>query len=94
MDACGVRAILPRPEGRGLPRIPIKTKDFFVFEKGVTLSIPESAKPNLYHRARIVLQSGTLPTMLGATVFLAVTANLYELLCTAGFPMVFTRILP
>lgn len=71
----------------------INTKDFFAFEKGITLSIPESAKPNLYHRARIVLQSSNLPAMLGATVFLAVTANLYELLCTAGFPMVFTRIL-
>lgn len=71
----------------------INTKDFFAFEKGITLSIPESAKPNLYLRARIVLQSSNLPAMLGATVFLAVTANLYELLCTAGFPMVFTRIL-
>jgi hypothetical protein len=71
----------------------INTKDFFAFEKGVTLSIPESAKPNLYRRARVVLQSGNLPAMLGATVFLAVTANFYELLCTAGFPMVFTRIL-
>jgi cytochrome c biogenesis protein CcdA len=71
----------------------INTKDFFAFEKGLTLSIPESAKPNLYRRARIVLQSSNLPAMLGATVFLAVTANIYELLCTAGFPMVFTRIL-
>lgn len=71
----------------------INIKDFFAFEKGVTLSIPESAKPDLYHRARIVLQSSNLTAMLGATVFLAVTANLYELLCTAGFPMVFTRIL-
>lgn len=71
----------------------INTKDFFAFEKGLTLSIPESAKPNLYRRARIVLQSSNLPAMLAATVFLAVTANIYELLCTAGFPMVFTRIL-
>lgn len=71
----------------------INTKDFFAFEKGVTLSIPESAKPNLYRRARVVLQSDNLPAMLGATMFLAVTANFYELLCTAGFPMVFTRVL-
>jgi cytochrome c biogenesis protein CcdA len=31
--------------------------------------------------------------MLAATVSLAVLANLYELLCTAGFPMVYTRLL-
>jgi len=31
--------------------------------------------------------------MLAATVALALAANTYELLCTAGFPMVFTRVL-
>ena len=31
--------------------------------------------------------------MLTATVVLAIAANFYELLCTAGFPMVFTRLL-
>jgi hypothetical protein len=31
--------------------------------------------------------------VLGATVALAVVANSYELLCTAGLPMVFTRVL-
>ncbi len=33
------------------------------------------------------------PAMLAATVVLAIAANFYELLCTAGFPMVFTRLL-
>ncbi|MDO9243236.1 MAG: hypothetical protein Q7U32_05455, partial [Rhodocyclaceae bacterium] len=68
-------------------------KDFFAFEKGITLSIPESAKPHIYRRARAILQSGNGFAMLAATVFLAVAANFYELLCTAGFPMVYTRIL-
>ncbi len=31
--------------------------------------------------------------MLASTVLLAMAANFYELLCTAGFPMVFTRVL-
>jgi uncharacterized membrane protein HdeD (DUF308 family) len=34
-----------------------------------------------------------LPTLLVGTVTLAVIANSYELLCTAGFPMVYTRAL-
>ncbi len=71
----------------------INLKDFFAFERGVTLSIPEAAKPGLYRRARAILQSGGTGAMLAATVFLAVAANFYELLCTAGFPMVYTRIL-
>ena len=31
--------------------------------------------------------------MMGGTVVLAISANAYELLCTAGFPMVYTRAL-
>jgi hypothetical protein len=71
----------------------INVKDFFAFERGITLSIPESAKPDLYRKARAIIQSGSTTAMLTATVFLAVAANFYELLCTAGFPMVYTRIL-
>ncbi len=71
----------------------VNVKDFFAFEKGITLSIPESAKPNIYRRARAILQSERTGPMLLATVFLAIAANFYELLCTAGFPMVYTRIL-
>jgi hypothetical protein len=71
----------------------VNIKDFFAFEKGITLSIPESAKPNIYRRARAILQSERTLPMLAATVFLAIAANFYELLCTAGFPMVYTRIL-
>ncbi|MCR4302601.1 MAG: hypothetical protein NUV63_00020 [Gallionella sp.] len=71
----------------------VNVKDFFLFEKGVTLSIPESKKPDIFRRARAILSAGSLPAMLAATIFLAVTANFYELLCTAGFPMVYTRLL-
>ena len=34
-----------------------------------------------------------MPMLLLGTVVLAVTANMYELLCTSGFPLVYTRIL-
>lgn len=71
----------------------VNVKDFFLFGRGVSLSIPESKKPGLFRRARAVLTAENLPAMLAATVLLAVAANFYELLCTAGFPMVYTRIL-
>lgn len=71
----------------------VNVKDFFLFGKGFTLSIPESKKPGLFRRARAILSAGSLPAMLAATLFLAVAANFYELLCTAGFPMVYTRLL-
>jgi hypothetical protein len=71
----------------------VNVKDFFLFGRGVSLSIPESKKPDIFRRARAILAADKLPAMLTATVFLAVAANFYELLCTAGFPMVYTRLL-
>ena len=71
----------------------INVKDFFRFGRGISLSIPESRKPGIYRRARTILTAGNVPAMLAATLLLAVAANFYELLCTAGFPMVYTRLL-
>ena len=71
----------------------VNVKDFFVFEKGLTLSIPEAKKPDIFRRTRGILAAENLPAMIAATVLLAIAANFYELLCTAGFPMVYTRLL-
>ena len=71
----------------------LNVKDFFLFKQGPTLSIPEQAKPGLFRRMRGLLSADNLGTMLFGTVMLALAANSYELLCTAGFPMVYTRVL-
>jgi len=71
----------------------LNIKDFFWFKRGVSLSISNQHQGRLIQRMRNLLGSGSLPTMLLATVSLAIVANLYELLCTAGFPMVYTRLL-
>lgn len=71
----------------------VNVKDFFAFKQGLSLSIPESRQADIFQRGRRILGAGSLPAMLAATIFLAVAANFYELLCTAGFPMVYTRLL-
>lgn len=71
----------------------INIKDYFWFKQGVSLSIPEAAKPGLYQRMRGLLKSDNLPALTLGAIALAVAANSYELLCTAGFPMVYTRLL-
>lgn len=68
-------------------------KDYFLPGTGGTLSIPDSAKPGLYARMRKLTTGDAMPTVLLGTVALAAVANSYELLCTAGFPLVFTRVL-
>ena len=71
----------------------INIKDFFWFHRGISLSIPDSAKPGLFQRMRVLLNASNLNTMIFGTIVLAIVANSYELLCTAGFPMVYTRAL-
>lgn len=71
----------------------VNIKDYFWFEKGLTLSIPDSKKPDIFRRTRNILSAENMPAMIAATAFLAIAANFYELLRTAGFPMVYTRLL-
>ena len=71
----------------------LNIKDYFWFKEGPSLTIPESAKPGLFRRMRDIVTTGSLGPMLASTVLLAIVANSYELLCTAGFPMVYTRVL-
>jgi thiol-disulfide isomerase/thioredoxin len=71
----------------------VNIKDFFWFGSGPSLSIPEGAKPRLFERMRAIAAGRNLFAMIVGTSLLAVAANSYELLCTAGFPMVYTRIL-
>jgi thiol-disulfide isomerase/thioredoxin len=71
----------------------LNIKDYFWFKEGPSLSIPDAAKPGLFKRMREVVVTGNMGPMLASTVLLAIVANSYELLCTAGFPMVYTRAL-
>lgn len=71
----------------------VNIKDYLRPGQGLSLSIPESKKPGLFMRMRNLLQAENLAAMTAATITLAVAANTYELLCTAGLPMVYTRIL-
>lgn len=71
----------------------LNIKDYFFFKQGVSLSLSETSKDKLFTRIRYLSQNGNWPAMIIATIILAIAANSYELLCTAGLPMVFTRVL-
>ncbi len=72
----------------------INIKDYFWFSEGVSLSIPESAKPGIYSRMRNVMaNTENLPMLVGSTIVLAAGVSVVELACTAGFPIVWTNIL-
>lgn len=69
----------------------INIKDFFFFKKGASLSIPEDKKPGIYRQMRKLVKNPKITAVIIGTVALAGTVNFYELLCTLGLPLVFTR---
>jgi glutaredoxin len=71
----------------------VNVKDFFAFRQGLSFSIPDAAKPRLYARLRRVVQAENLTGALIGIVILAGLVNILELLCTAGFPALYTQIL-
>jgi hypothetical protein len=71
----------------------VNVKDFFAWGRGISFSIPASAKPGLYARVRSVLNAEALTASLLAVASLAVVVNVVELLCTAGLPAVYTAVL-
>ena len=71
----------------------INIKDFWAFRRGISLSIPDTAKPGLYARMRRILQAENILAALIGTVMLAVLVQAVELVCTAGLPALYTRIL-
>lgn len=71
----------------------LNLKDSWRFGQGVSLSIPAAAKPGIYARMRNVLHADNLTAALLGTVLLGVLVQIVELMCTSGFPALFTRIL-
>jgi glutaredoxin len=71
----------------------LNVKDFFAFGRGVSVGIPEAAKPGIYAQVRRVLSAENLVGALSAVAVLGVLVNTVELLCTAGLPAIYTRVL-
>jgi hypothetical protein len=71
----------------------LNIKDFVFFKRGVSLAIPDGSRNALIARMRTITLSGRTSAMAGGAALLAIGANFYEMLCTAGFPMVYTKVL-
>jgi glutaredoxin len=71
----------------------VNLKDFWFFGRGLSLSIPASAKPGIYAKMRDVLSAQNLTRAIMGVIMLAVLVQLVELMCTSGFPALYTRIL-
>ena len=71
----------------------VNVKEFWAFRQGLSLSIPESAKPGLYSRVRKILAAEHMSQAIIGILVLAILVNMIEFVCTAGFPAMFTQVL-
>jgi len=71
----------------------INLKDFLGVAHSVSLTIPASAKPGIYARLRGILHAKAMWPAIAGAAMLAVLVQIVELLCTSGFPALYTRIL-
>jgi glutaredoxin len=71
----------------------LNVKDFMAFGQGLSVGIPQAAKPKIYDYVRRVLRAENMAGALVAVIVLAILVNTVELLCTAGLPAVYTRVL-
>jgi glutaredoxin len=71
----------------------LNMKDALAAGHGPSLTIPASARPGIYARVRAIVTAERLGAALAGVIVLAVLVNVIELLCTAGFPALYTRIL-
>lgn len=69
-------------------------KDYFAFGKGISFILPEKTREKIVARMKVLTKPGLA---LGVTILsvavLAAGVNLIEILCTTGFPAVYTKIL-
>ena len=74
----------------------INCKEFFFYRKGITLMVQDKhvgpLKKRIEHVSKIV-KRGSMPTLIGSSILLAIFSSLIELPCTAGFPIIYTGIL-
>ena len=71
----------------------VNVKEFWAFGQGLSLAIPESAKPGLYARVRKILAAEHVGQAMFGIFVLAILVNMIEFVCTAGFPALFTQVL-
>jgi len=67
----------------------INIKDFFFFKKGLTIGIPEVKKPGIYKQMRNLVKNPSVFVAIYGTIVLAITVNLFELVCSWVLPAIF-----
>jgi len=71
----------------------VNIKDYFYFQKGLSFTLPKQWKSRIMKQMKDVSEKDSLLAMVAGVVAVALVVNVVELMCTIGFPMIYTQIL-
>jgi len=74
----------------------INCKELFFYRQGITLMVQDKQVGPLKKRIQKVaglINRGSIPSLIGASIVLAIFSSFVELPCTAGFPIIYTGVL-
>jgi len=71
----------------------INVKELLFFKRGVSLMIPDRARPKIITKMRNIIENPSTLLSIAGTVSLAFFINLIEFGCTIGLPAMYTKVL-
>ncbi len=71
----------------------VNVKDYFFFGKWFSFKVPEAKREDVFNKMRGIVMHNSIAISLAGAIVLAVSVNFIELICTFGFPAVYTRVL-
>jgi len=71
----------------------VNMKDYFYFQQGISFTLPKKWKSGVMNKMKKVAAMDKLPAMILGVIAVAFVVNIVELMCTIGFPMIYTQIL-
>ena len=70
-----------------------RIRDFITWKPGVCKVVDEKSEGKILQKMKNILKPSALPATIFGVVVLAIGVNLIEFFCSAGFPVIYTRIL-
>ncbi|RLJ01273.1 MAG: hypothetical protein DRP10_04415 [Candidatus Aenigmatarchaeota archaeon] len=71
----------------------LNVKDYFFFQKGISLSLSKGKKLKFEERVKNLSLTKSIPALIVGTTIIASTISLVAIACTFGIPLAYTKIL-
>ncbi|MFT4260907.1 MAG: hypothetical protein ACMXX9_00560 [Candidatus Woesearchaeota archaeon] len=71
----------------------VNVKDYFFYKKGISFTIPDKYKPEIFKKSRNLIREEKNHILIFSTIVMALGISIIELPCTAGLPLIWSGII-